>query len=167
MADKLKNGQMSVSIEQEEPVWVDRKRWVFLGLPWTFTKYRLTPSKLLVETGFLNKDEEEIRLYRITDVSLHRSFFERMFGLGTITLQSGDTTNPTQELKHVKNAKTVKEVVSQSIETSRRENGVRTSEMVGMPHHDNPFNGEGGHHPAVGPEIVPDFDQNGIDDRAE
>lgn len=166
MSDKLKNGQMSVTIEKEEPVWVDRKRWTFFGLPWTFTKYRLTPSKLLVETGFLSKEEEEIRLYRITDVSMKRGFFERMFGLGTITLRSSDTSNPTQELRHIKNPKTVKEVVSQSIETSRRENGVRTSEMVGMPHHDMPDFPDG-HHPAMGPEIVPDFDQNGIDDRAE
>ncbi len=163
MSDKLKNGQMTVSIEAEQPIWVDRKRWVFFGLPWTFTKYRLTPSKLLVETGFLSKDEEEIRLYRITDVSLKRGLFERMFGLGTIILRSSDTSNPTQELIHIKNPKNVKEVVSQSIETSRRENGVRTSEMVGMPHHDMPD----GHHPAMGPELVPDFDQNGIDDRSE
>lgn len=166
MSDKLKNGHMTVSIEAEQPIWVDRKRWVFFGLPWTFTKYRLTPSKLLVETGFLSKDEEEIRLYRITDVSLKRGFFERMFGLGTIILRSSDTSNPMQELIHIKNPKDVKEVVSQSIETSRRENGVRTSEMVGMPYHDMP-DLPGGHHPAMGPELVPDFDQNGIDDRSE
>ena len=94
MANKLKNGQMTVTIEKEEPIWTDRKRWTFFGLPWTFTKYRLTPSKLLVETGFLNKDEEEIRLYRITDVSMKRSLFERLFKLGTITLRSSDTSNP-------------------------------------------------------------------------
>ncbi len=166
MSDKLKNGQMRVTIEKEEPIWTDRKRWTFFGLPWTFTKYRLTPSKLLVETGFLSKEEEEIRLYRITDVSLKRGFFERIFGLGTIILRSSDTSNPTQELLHIKKPKTVKEVMSQSIETSRRENGVRTSEMVGMPHHDGPDFPDG-HHPAMGPEIVPDFNQDGIDDRSE
>ena len=40
-------------------VWQDRKRTLF-GLPWSFTKYSLTEEKLLVETGFLNKKEEEI-----------------------------------------------------------------------------------------------------------
>ena len=61
-------------------VWQDRKRTLF-GLPWSFTKYSLTEEKLLVETGFLNKKEEEIRLYRIMDVTLKRSFGERIFGL--------------------------------------------------------------------------------------
>ena len=42
-------------------IWTDRKRIIF-GLPWTFTKYILTKEKLLVETGILNKDQEEIRL---------------------------------------------------------------------------------------------------------
>ena len=42
------------------PVWKDRKRIIF-GLPWTFTKYTLTPEKLLVQTGMLNLKEEEVR----------------------------------------------------------------------------------------------------------
>ena len=63
--------------------WKDRRRTIF-GLPWTFTKYTLTPEKLLVQTGMLNLKEEEVRLYRIMDVTLHRSVGERLFGLGTI-----------------------------------------------------------------------------------
>ena len=165
MADKIKNGELRVAIEEEEAVWGDRKRWVFFGLPLTFTKYRLTPSKLLMETGFLNKTEEEIRLYRITDVTLTRSFFERIFKLGSIELLSSDTSTPSLTLKHIRKPRVVKEVVSQSIECSRRENGVRTSEMVGMPHHGGDF--PDGHHPAHGPELVPDFDHDGIDDRSE
>ena len=42
-------------------LWKDRKRIVF-GLPWTFTRYTLTEEKLLIETGLLNKREEEVRL---------------------------------------------------------------------------------------------------------
>ena len=77
----------------KEIVWSDRKRIVF-GLPWTFTKYSLTKEKLLVETGILNKDEEEIRLYRIVDLTLKRSFWERLFGLGTIHCCTADKTAP-------------------------------------------------------------------------
>ena len=50
-------------------VWQDRKRIIF-GLPWTFTKYVLTKEKLLIQTGILNTKEEEVRLYRIMDVTL-------------------------------------------------------------------------------------------------
>ena len=60
-------------------VWSDRKRIAF-GLPWTFTKYTLTKEKLLIHTGMLNTQEDEVRLYRIMDVTLRRSLWERMFG---------------------------------------------------------------------------------------
>ena len=57
---------------EETFVWKDRKR-IFFGLPWTFTKYALTEEKLYIETGVLSKREEEVRLYRIMDVTLKRS----------------------------------------------------------------------------------------------
>lgn len=164
MSGKIKNGELRVMIEEEEPIWCDKKRTTFFGLPLSFTKYTLTKSKLLVETGFFKKNEEETRLYRITDVSLEKGFFERMFGLGTVSLLSSDTSTPSIKLIHIKNAKKVKEVLSQSIECSRRENGVRTSEMVGI-HHPGHFDGEPGG--ARGPEIIPDANHNGIDDRNE
>ena len=61
--------------------WKDRKRTIF-GLPWSFTVYKLTDEKLLIETGVFSKNEEEIRLYRIMDVTLKRSLEQRLFGLG-------------------------------------------------------------------------------------
>ena len=166
MSDKLKNGELRVAIEEEEAIWHDKKRWVFFKLPISLTKYTLTPSKFLLETGFFKKKEDEVRLYRITDVSLTRSFWERIFGLGTIQLLSSDKSIPNLTLKHIKNAKTVKEVISQSIEVARRENGVHTSEVVSnIIHH--PGDGCQDPHAAMGPEIMPDFNHNGIDDREE
>ena len=46
---------------EQNYVWKDRKRIIF-GLPWTFTRYYLTEEKLIIDTGFLNRKEEEIRL---------------------------------------------------------------------------------------------------------
>ena len=74
---------------EETIVWKDRKR-IFFGLPWTFTKYALTEEKLYIETGVLSKREEEVRLYRIMDVTLKRSLWERICGLGTILCRSAD-----------------------------------------------------------------------------
>ena len=42
-------------------IWKDRKR-TFLGLPWSFTKYKLTEDRLFIETGFFNSIENEVRL---------------------------------------------------------------------------------------------------------
>ena len=64
-------------------MWSDRKR-TFLGLPWSFTKYTLTEEKLLIQTGIFSLKEEDIQLYRITDLTLYRSFWQRLFNIGTI-----------------------------------------------------------------------------------
>lgn len=99
-------------------MWSDRKRIIF-GLPWTFTTYFLTPERLFIETGFLNKREDEIRLYRIMDVSLTRNFWQRLFGLGTIHCCSADKTMKDFDIKNIKNPRTVKEQLSEAIEKER------------------------------------------------
>lgn len=165
MGRNIRTGELRVTIEKEEPIWCDKKRIVFFGLPLSFTRYTLTPSKFLLETGFFRKKEDETRLYRITDVSMTRGFWERLFGLGTIQLLSSDTSTPKLLLKHIRRPKIVKEVLSQAIEQCRRENGVRTSEMVGVMHH--PGDGCNNDHASMGPELMPDFNHNGIDDRTE
>ena len=65
-------------------VWKDRKR-TFLGLPLSFTVYKLTEEKLMIETGCFSKKEEEIRLYRIMDMTLNRPFGQRLFPLCATT----------------------------------------------------------------------------------
>ena len=99
----------------KEIVWSDRKRIIF-GLPWTFTKYSLTKEKLLIETGILNKDEEEIRLYRIMDMTLKRSFWQRLFGLGTIHCCTADKSAPEVDIKWIKDSANVKELLSDMVE---------------------------------------------------
>lgn len=131
MTDKIKIGELRAEVPVEEAIWCDRKRVTIFALPWSFTKYTLTPSKLIVETGFLNKKEEEIRLYRIADISYSQSFGERISNTGTLLLSSNDVSSPVLPLEHIKNAKQVREVLSLQVEKARRAAKVRTSEMVG------------------------------------
>lgn len=101
-----------------EYLWSDRKRTIF-GLPLSFTKYSLTEERLFIEQGFLSKREDEVRLYRIMDVSLTRSFGQRIFGVGTIHCSSADKSMGDFDILSVKNPKEVKEQLSQLIETQR------------------------------------------------
>lgn len=110
-------------------VWHDRKRWLF-GLPWSFTRYSLYNDKLIIDTGFFSRREEEIRLYRITDVTLKRTFGERLFGLGTIHCCSGDKTTPEFDIKRIKDSRNVKELLSDMIERERLERRVGTRELM-------------------------------------
>lgn len=105
-------------MENREIVWKDRKR-PFLGLPLSFTTYTLTPEKLLIKTGILSQKEEEIRLYRIMDVTLKRSLGQRLFGTGTIHCCSADKSTPEFDVAHIKNSAKVKDTLSDLIEEQR------------------------------------------------
>ncbi|MBQ6896365.1 MAG: PH domain-containing protein [Oscillospiraceae bacterium] len=164
---KMKCGDIRVALDEEPVIWMDRKRVTIFALPWSFTKYELTPSRLTISTGLINQREEEVRLYRVKDVTYTQSLIERIGGTGTLRIISNDASVPEIHLDHIKNARKVKDVISQSVEIARRENGVRTSELMGGgPGPGGPFVDNDGAE-SLGPNMVPDFDGNGIDDRTE
>ena len=116
-----------------EYVWSDKKRTLF-GLPLSFTKYMLSEERLFIEQGFLNKREDEVRLYRIMDVSLTRSFGQRIFGVGTIHCCSADKTLGDFDILSVKNPKDVKEQLSQLVEAQRDAKRVTNREYMDDDH---------------------------------
>ena len=126
-------------------VWSDRKHTLF-GLPWSFTKYILTDEKLLIVKGFWKQNEEEIRLYRIFDMSLTRSVRDRLDRVGTIHCCSGDKSSPEFDIKRIRNARNVKEMLSDLVEKQKIARGVSVREEMGL---------------------SVDHDHNGVDDRAE
>lgn len=110
-------------------VWKERKRTLF-GLPLSFTVYKLTEEKLYIETGFLSKKEEEIRLYRIMDLTLNRPLMQRIFGLGTIHLCTADKSTPEFDVKNIKNSREVKNMISDMVEKQRDEKRVSSREFM-------------------------------------
>lgn len=110
-------------------IWKDRKRPIF-GLPLSFTKYALTEEKLLITTGFLSTKEEEIKLYRIMDLTLKRSIWQRIFGVGTIHCCSGDKTTPEFNIKDIKRSDEIKELLSKNIEIQRDKKRIAGREFL-------------------------------------
>lgn len=110
-------------------VWKDRKRTIF-GLPLSFTTYKLTEEKLFVETGFLSKKEEEVRLYRIMDLTLNRPLGQRIFGLGTIHCCTADKSTPEFDIKKIKNSRDVKNLLSDMVEKERQAKRVSSREFM-------------------------------------
>ena len=119
-------------------IWKDRKRNAF-GLPWTFTKYALTEERLFIEQGFFSKKEDEVRLYRIMDVSLSRSFGQRIFGVGTIHCCSADKSLGDFDILSVKNPREVKEQLSELIEKQRDAKRVTNREFMHDSHDDDDY----------------------------
>lgn len=109
-------------------VWKERKRTIF-GLPLSFTVYKLTDEKLLIESGFLSKKEEEIRLYRIMDLTLVRPFWQRIFKLGTIHCCTADKSTPEFDIQCIKEAAKIKELISDMVEKERNEKRITAREF--------------------------------------
>ena len=118
---------MDTSIEL---IWRERKRNA-LGLPWTFTVYSMSEDRLFINSGLLKTVENEVRLYRVLDLSLSRTLSQRIFGIGTITVSSADKSLGNFELKNVKHPNEVKEQISRLVEENRDKKRVANREYIG------------------------------------
>lgn len=116
---------MAIKIEY---LWQDRKR--HLGLPISFTKYSLSEDRLFVTEGFLNIRDDEVLLYRVRDIDTHRSLWQRLFGVGTVTVISSDKTRPTLVMKNIKEPLMVKELVHKQVEEVKVHRRVRYGEIL-------------------------------------
>lgn len=96
----------------------ERKRLLFFGLPWTFTVYTITDSVLTTDVGLLNTEENDCYMYKIQDVRLNQSLFEKLFGLGTITCYTGDATDTRLQLVHIKHYKEIKNFLLKASEAA-------------------------------------------------
>ena len=116
---------MAITIEY---LWKDRKRW--LGMPITFTRYALSEDRLFVSEGFLSIKDDEILLYRVRDIDTKRTLWQRLFGVGTVTVMSSDKTMPILELKNVKDPVFVKELLHKQVEEMKIKRRVRLGEIM-------------------------------------
>ena len=115
-----------------EMLWKDRKR-TFCGLPWSFTKYAMDEERLFIDKGFFKTTSDEVRVYRIMDVSLTRTLGQKIWGLGDIQVHSSDKTLHDFTIKAVNNPKEVKELLSQNVEKQRELKRVVNREMMTDP----------------------------------
>ena len=111
-----------------ELVWKDRKR--YLGMPLSFTRYALSEDRLFLSVGFLSIKDDEILLYRVRDITTSRSIWQRLFGVGTVTVVSSDKTMPTLQMKNIRNPVAVKEMLHNQVEEMKIRRRVRLGEIM-------------------------------------
>ena len=110
-------------------LWKDRKR--YFGLPLSFTRYSLSEDRLFVSVGFLSIRDDEVLLYRVRDIDTSRSLWQRIFGVGTVTVISSDKTMPNLVLKNIKDPVFVKELIHKQVEEMKIKRRVRFGEIMG------------------------------------
>lgn len=116
MAEEMKNHEEE---NEEEVKYSERKRLLFFGLPWTFTKYTITSDMITMDEGLLKVEENDCYMYKVQDVKLTATVLERVFGLGTIICYTGDVTNKELKLEHIKHAKEIKNYLLKASEAAR------------------------------------------------
>lgn len=101
---------------------------------WLVTRneiYELTTERLRMRRGVFNKELDELELYRVRDSRVEQPFWQRLFGLGTITIVSGDATTPVTVIPAIRDAEQVREHLRNCVEAQRGRHHVRINEFEG------------------------------------
>ena len=124
-----------MAFKGNEYFWTDRNR--YLGLPLSFTRYALSHDRLFLSIGFFSVKDDDVLLYRIRDISVKRTLWQRLFGVGTVTVQSSDKSHPNLELKNIKDPMRVKELLHDLVEEMKQKRRMRFGEILGSGYDEN------------------------------
>jgi len=124
--------------DTKEYLWKDKKRTIF-GLPLSFTTYAFDKERFYIKRGFLTIRMDEVRLYRVMDLSFRQTLGQRIFGVGSIFCESADKSMKNFEIKNIKTPEDVMEKLSKLVEEERERKRVSSREYL---HDDDGFDGD-------------------------
>lgn len=128
---EVKDGNVTKKTRERKPFKiVERKRLLFFGLPFTFTTYTLTNKKLTINKGVFKTVEDDILLYRISDLRLTRNLLQRVFNLGTVIVISSDKSVPQLELHNIRKFREFKDLLEESVEYDKMRVRFRSAEIL-------------------------------------
>jgi membrane protein YdbS with pleckstrin-like domain len=87
-------------------------------------RYRISNYRIDYEKGLLGKKIETLELWHVDDIEFRQSFFDRLMGVGQITVFSNDKTTPRLELKGLPNPRPLFESLKQRVIAVKRQRGV-------------------------------------------
>ena len=87
-------------------------------------QYVISAEQLIVQQGVFHRTSDYIELYRIVDFSEQRDILEQFFGLKTISIYSGDRTNPKLDICGVQEKADVVGIIRERVEYNKQIKGV-------------------------------------------
>jgi uncharacterized membrane protein YdbT with pleckstrin-like domain len=111
--------------------------WMILPVWWVkyhFTNYTLTTQRLIMRTGIVMRETDEVELYRVKDLKCMRSLLNRITGIGTVQavtteVMAGQPGMLTLLLTNIRNADQVRDLMRNLTEAVRLRRGVRETDI--------------------------------------
>ncbi|MCO6437909.1 MAG: PH domain-containing protein [Phycisphaerae bacterium] len=96
--------------------------WVLGGVAWKIwsCRYRLTSQRLFIERGILSQTIDQTELVRVDDVRIRKSLMDRVFGLGSVVVNSTDATDRQLIIVGIPDPDRVAELIRSNMRTMRR-----------------------------------------------
>lgn len=87
--------------------------------------FELTSERLKITRGVINQHVDEIELYRVKDSQMIRSWWMRLTGLASISLETSDRTMPTLVIPAIRGGIEMRELLRKQVEIQRDKKRVR------------------------------------------
>jgi membrane protein YdbS with pleckstrin-like domain len=97
--------------------------WKYLDV--RVRRIELTTERLRTYRGILSKQIDELEIYRIKDSRVQQPLFLRLFGLGTVELETSDRSNPQVRLHAISDPRELREALRKYVEIQRDRKRVR------------------------------------------
>ena len=87
-------------------------------------QFIISSEQLIIQHGVFHRSSDYIELYRIVDFSDQRDILEQLFGLKTVSIYSGDRTNPKLDIYGVMEKVDVVGIIRERVEYNKQRRGV-------------------------------------------
>lgn len=85
------------------------------------TYYEVTDDRIEWSRGILDRKVDNLDMFRVVDLSLRRSIFDCIFGIGTVGLITTDKTDPNFSFEKMRHSRKLYDVIKKaSLEADRR-----------------------------------------------
>ena len=85
----------------------------------------------ITRVGFLSIKEDEIELYRIVDKRIEQTFFQRLFGCGTVIILSRDEDTPEKHLVSIRHPQQVSKLIGNCVRERQENLRIAGRDMIG------------------------------------
>lgn len=111
--------------------WSDKKR--YFGMPLSFTHYSIADGRLFIKRGLFCTFLDEVMLFRVCDVRMVQTLWQKLFGVGTVVVYTTDASSGTGDISlvNIKEPMRVRSLISHLVETEREKKGILSAEFLG------------------------------------